>query len=60
MAEPNVLLVSQAAQEKGCTAQALKNAVLRGDLNAVRQGRFWLIVRDEKYETFATGHFDPV
>ena len=52
MQEPNVILVTEAAREKGCSAQALKNAVVRGDLNAVRQGRYWLILRDEKYDAY--------
>lgn len=52
MPKANVILVTEAAKEKGCTAQALKNAVIRGDLNAVRQGRYWLIVRDEQYDAY--------
>lgn len=50
--EPNVLLATKAAQEKGCTAQAIYNAIDRGDLNEVRMGRHRLVVKDDKYDSF--------
>lgn len=47
------ITVSQAAQEKGCTGQALRNAIQRGDLNAVRPGPCsTLILRDDAYHAF--------
>lgn len=50
--EPNVIIASEAAREKGCTAQAIYNAIDRGDLNAVRMGRHRMVVRDEKYAAY--------
>ena len=51
-AEPNVLLATKAAREKGCTAQAIYNALDRGDLNEVQMGRHRFVVKDEKYEDY--------
>lgn len=52
MSEPNVILASEAARRKGCTAQAIYNAIDRGDLNAVRMGRYRMVALDEKYEAY--------
>ena len=50
--EPNVILITEAARQKGCTAQALRNAVKRGDLSAVKMGRFTMILRDNRYNNY--------
>ena len=50
--KPNLLPISAAAEEKGCTPQALRNAVKRGDLNEMRAGRYSLIALDEKWNTY--------
>ena len=50
--EPNVLLATKAAREKDCTAQAIYNALDRGDLNEVRMDRHRFVVRDEKYDEY--------
>lgn len=52
MKEPNVILATIAAQEKGCTSQAIYNAIARGNLNAVRMGRQWLVMKDKKYSAY--------
>lgn len=52
MPEPNVITPAVAAQEKGCTTQAIRNAASRGDLNAVRMGTSVLIMRDKKYRAY--------
>lgn len=52
MPEPNVILATEAAREKGCTSQAIYNAIDRGDLNAVRMGRHRLVLKDRKYKAF--------
>lgn len=52
MLDPNVIIASEAAREKGCTAQAIYNAIDRGDLNAVRMGRHRMVVKDEKYAVY--------
>jgi hypothetical protein len=49
---PNVVLATEMAREKGCTAQAIYNALDRGDLNEVRMGRHRLVRKDEKYEAY--------
>jgi hypothetical protein len=50
--EPNVILATKAAREKDCTAQAVYNALDRGDLNEVQMGRHRFVVKDEKYEEY--------
>lgn len=52
MTELNAILASEAAREKGCTPQAIYNAIDRGSLNAVRMGRHWLVVRDKKWKAY--------
>ena len=52
MPEPNVILATEAAREKGCTSQAIYNALDRGDLGEVRMGRHRLVVRDARYRQF--------
>lgn len=52
MKQPNVILASEAAREKRCTSQAIYNAIDRGDLNAVRMGRHWLVLKDKKYADY--------
>jgi len=48
----DLIPIVEAAKEKGCTAQALRNAVARGDLNAVRVGRYILLVKDGAYREY--------
>lgn len=50
--KPNVILASEAARQWGCTAQAVYNAIDRGDLNEVRMGRHRLVVVDAKYRAY--------
>jgi hypothetical protein len=44
--------VAEAAAAKGCTPQAIRNAIRRGDLNEKRVGRYSLVVLDEKWEEY--------
>ncbi len=58
MTTPNVITVAKAAKEKDCTAQAVYNALDRGDLTEVRMGGIRLILKDATYEAYqvkATG-----
>ena len=52
MPDPNVITPAAAAKEKGCTTQAIHNAISRGDLIAVRMGWSVLIMRDDKYRAY--------
>lgn len=52
MTEPNVLPAAEAARRKGCTTQAVYNAIERGDLTGVRVGRHRMVARDEKYDAY--------
>lgn len=40
------LTTSAAANRKGCTRQAINNAIRRGEINATRHGRAWVIADD--------------
>ena len=51
--EPNVIPAAEAARRKGCTTQAIYNAVERGVLNGVRVGTSRLIALDEKWDAYA-------
>ncbi len=58
MTTPNVITVAEAAREKACTAQAIYNALDRGDLTEVRMGGIRLIMKDAAYKAYqvkATG-----
>lgn len=37
----------EAARRKGCTAMAVRNAIERGDLNAVKVGPTWAVADDD-------------
>ena len=50
--QPNVLPVTEAARDKGCTPQAIYNAIDRGDLNGLRMGNHRLVMRDDTYQSF--------
>jgi hypothetical protein len=51
---PDVLPVSDAAEAKGCTGQTIRNAIERGELNAVRPGpRATLVVQDAAFGAYA-------
>ena len=52
MAEANVIAVAEAAKEKGCTAQAIYNALDRGDLTEIRMGGIRLIMKDAAYDAY--------
>ena len=52
MAEANVIAVAEATKEKGCTAQAIYNALDRGDLTELRMGGIRLILKDEAYAAY--------
>ena len=42
------LPVPEVARRKGCTGQAVRNAIERGDLRAVRFGPAWAVADDEQ------------
>ena len=50
--KPNVTTAGEAAHEKGCTDQAIYNALDRGDLNEVRLGGMRLILKDAAYKAY--------
>jgi len=50
--EPNIIPLMEAARRKGCSGQALRNAIGRGDLNAIRIGRYTFIARDKDFEAY--------
>lgn len=52
MPNPNVIPATEAAREKGCTAQSIYNALDRGDLTGIRMGAHRLVVRDKKYAAY--------
>lgn len=52
--QQDLLPVSDAAEAKGCTGQTIRNAIERGELNAVRPGpRATLVVRDAAFRRYA-------
>ena len=56
--EPNVLTVAETARQKGCTRQAVYNALDRGDLTEVKMGAQRLVAWDDafrRYEVKETG-----
>lgn len=57
MKQPNVILATEAAREKGCSSQAIYNAIDRGDLNEVRMGRHRMVVIDAKYRAYRVQEF---
>jgi len=52
MMKPNVTTAAEAAREKGCTDQAIYNAIDRGDLNEIRLGGTRLILKNAAYKTY--------
>lgn len=52
MKQPNVILATLAAGEKGCSRQAICNAIDRGDLTGVRMGRQRMVLLDKKYREY--------
>lgn len=42
----------EAARRKGCTAMAVRNAIERGDLNAVKVGPTWAVADDEALDAW--------
>lgn len=57
MKQANVILATEAAREKGCSSQAIYNAIDRGDLNEVRMGRLRMVVKDAKYRAYQVREF---
>lgn len=51
--EPNVIPAAEAARRKGCTTQAIYNAVERGALNGLRVGTSRLVALDAKWDAYA-------
>lgn len=49
---PNILTVPQAAEEKGCSRQAVYMALRRGALTPVEMGTFKAVARDDKYRAY--------
>ena len=45
--EYHLLSTSEVAGRKACTRMAVRNAIRRGDLRAVRIGRSWAVVDDD-------------
>lgn len=52
MPKPNVLTISEAAEEKGCSRQAIYNAIARGQLTRVQLGKITVISRDKRYDAY--------
>ena len=53
-AAPPVLTVAEAARRKGCTGEAIRAAIRRGDLAAVRLGpRATVVLDDAAFSAFA-------
>ena len=44
---PPYLSTGDVADRKGCTRMAVRNAIQRGDLNALRVGRAWAVADDD-------------
>ena len=51
--KPNVIPAAEAARRKGCTTQAIYNAVARGALTGVRVGTSRLVALNAKWEAYA-------
>lgn len=51
--KPNAIPAGEAARLKGCTRQAIYNAVERGALTGVRVGTSRLVALDAKWEAYA-------
>lgn len=55
---PRLVSSVEVARRKGCTGMAVRNAVKRGDLNAVKVGPVWAIADDaalDAWEVSETG-----
>lgn len=46
------LTTTQAAERKGCTRQAIHNAITRGDLNATKVGPVWAVADDDALDAY--------
>jgi len=54
----DLITTAEAASRKGCTRQAIINAITRGDLNAFKLGGTWAVYDDgalAAYEVKETG-----
>lgn len=49
----DVLTTTEAATRKGCTRQAINNAIQRGEINAARLGRSWAVSDDAALATWS-------
>ncbi|WP_412070404.1 hypothetical protein [Rubrivirga sp. IMCC43871] len=50
---PDLITTTEAATRKGCTRQAIINAIERGDLNASKLGPVWAVVDDAALAAYA-------
>ena len=48
MSDVPFLSTAEVADQKGCTQMAVRNAIARGDLAAIRLGRTWAVANDER------------
>ena len=52
MEEPNVITADEAARRRGCTRQAIYNALDRGDLAEVKMGAQRLVAVDDAFAEY--------
>ena len=50
---PDLITTTEAAARKGCTRQAIINAIERGDLNASKLGPVWAVADDDALAAYA-------
>ena len=50
--KPAFISAADLGREMGCTGQAIRNAIQRGDLNAFQTGGRWFVMRDKKLGAF--------
>lgn len=50
---PNLIQTKEAATRKGCTRQAIVNAILRGDLSGRKFGPVWAVADDDALAAWA-------
>jgi hypothetical protein len=52
MATSKLISTGEAAELKGCTRKAIRDAVLRGDLGGEQAGRFFFVRANKKFEAW--------
>ncbi len=58
MPEINILSALDAARQKGCTRQAIYDALSREALTEVRTGGMRLVLKDEKFDSYKPQYTD--